>query len=113
MLMLMRTAVDTAEASSIVVAATVAASHIETQQAWRAAVGEWFGRACQVRIAKITQWYQQQLAHLHSNQQPDVQLAALAEVSTTVYLTHISNNHFICEHCGVTLLHLYASATVC
>jgi hypothetical protein len=69
---------DTAEAPST---AAVAASHIETQQAWRAAVGEWFGRACQVRIAKITHWYHQQLAQLRSKQHPDIQLAALAEVS--------------------------------
>jgi hypothetical protein len=84
--MLMLTAVDTAEVPSTAV--TVAASHIDTQQAWRAAVGEWFGRACQVRIAKITQWYQQQLAHLRSKQQPDVQLEALAEVSTTLCLPY-------------------------
>jgi hypothetical protein len=83
-LILLLTAADTADASSLTAAATVAASHIDTQQAWRAAVGEWFSRACQVRIDKITQWYQQQLTHLRSKQQPDVQLAALAEVSTTV-----------------------------
>jgi uncharacterized protein YqfB (UPF0267 family) len=100
--MLMLTAVDAADASSTT-AVAVAASHIETQQAWRAAVGEWFGRACQVRIAKIAQWYQQQLAHLHSKQQSDVQLSALAEVSATVYDTNISIHCVIFEHSDAVL----------